>query len=133
MLRISCILFCFDNQHMATAGGADAYKKMTNVARNLINHNLGRTMHILRPRPISYGMNRFAIFLIRLWQETFSPDHARLGTAAVGRCRFYPSCSEYAARSIRQYGLARGFVFSFFRVLRCNPYSRGGYDPPLKS
>jgi uncharacterized protein len=44
-------------------------------------------------------------------------------------CRFYPSCSHYAFQSIYKYGLIRGGFMSAWRVLRCNPFSRGGFDP----
>lgn len=44
-------------------------------------------------------------------------------------CRFYPSCSEYAAEAIEQKGVIKGLLLSSFRILRCNPFSRGGYDP----
>lgn len=44
-------------------------------------------------------------------------------------CRFEPTCSEYAREALRKYGLWRGLLLSLWRVLRCNPYSRGGYDP----
>ncbi|MGQ9622538.1 MAG: membrane protein insertion efficiency factor YidD [Candidatus Caldatribacteriaceae bacterium] len=44
-------------------------------------------------------------------------------------CRFEPTCSEYAREALRRYGLGKGLLLSLWRVLRCNPYSRGGYDP----
>ena len=44
-------------------------------------------------------------------------------------CRFEPTCCEYAREALRKYGLRRGLLLSLWRVLRCNPYSRGGYDP----
>lgn len=44
-------------------------------------------------------------------------------------CRFYPSCSAYAVGAIEKKGLLKGLVLSSFRILRCNPFSRGGYDP----
>lgn len=44
-------------------------------------------------------------------------------------CRFEPTCSEYAREALRKYGLWKGLLLSLWRVLRCNPYSRGGYDP----
>ena len=44
-------------------------------------------------------------------------------------CRFYPSCSEYAIDAIRKHGVFSGSAKSMWRVLRCNPFSKGGYDP----
>ena len=46
------------------------------------------------------------------------------------RCRYAPSCSHYATQSIREFGILRGLVLAAWRVLRCNPFSRGGPDPP---
>jgi putative membrane protein insertion efficiency factor len=46
-------------------------------------------------------------------------------------CRFYPTCSEYAMEVIRIHGLGKGLWLSFRRVLRCNPFCAGGYDPPV--
>ena len=47
-------------------------------------------------------------------------------------CRFYPTCSEYAVDAIENHGVIRGVMMSLWRVLRCNPFSRGGYDPAVK-
>ena len=59
---------------------------------------------------------------IRLYQRLISP--------ALGqRCKYYPSCSEYAVQAIRTFGILRGSVLAFWRLLRCNPWSRGGFDP----
>jgi len=44
-------------------------------------------------------------------------------------CRFEPTCSEYAREALRKHGLWKGLLLSLWRVLRCHPYSRGGYDP----
>ena len=44
------------------------------------------------------------------------------------RCRYYPTCSAYAAEAIRSYGVPRGLVLAGWRLLRCNPLSRGGFD-----
>lgn len=44
-------------------------------------------------------------------------------------CKFYPSCSEYAAEAIEKKGVFKGVLISSFRILKCNPFSRGGYDP----
>ena len=45
------------------------------------------------------------------------------------RCRYYPSCSAYAVEAVREYGVIRGGVLAAWRVMRCNPWSRGGADP----
>ncbi len=44
-------------------------------------------------------------------------------------CRFYPTCSQYAVEAITKYGALKGSFMAFKRILRCNPFSRGGYDP----
>lgn len=77
--------------------------------------------------------NRVFIFLIRIYQTTTSPDHGNLFFISYpGRCRFYPTCSEYAVSAVRQYGLFKGIVFSLIRILKCNPFYKGGYDPVVK-
>ena len=45
------------------------------------------------------------------------------------RCKYHPSCSAYAAQSIREFGILRGLVLAGWRLLRCNPWSDGGHDP----
>ena len=61
--------------------------------------------------------------LIRLYQASISkmlpPD----------TCRFYPSCSHYGYQAVYKYGLMKGSVMAIWRVIRCNPFNRGGYDP----
>jgi putative membrane protein insertion efficiency factor len=47
-------------------------------------------------------------------------------------CKYYPSCSEYAIESINTHGAFKGFLKAFLRLLRCNPFSKGGYDPVSK-
>jgi hypothetical protein len=59
---------------------------------------------------------------IRFYQRVISP-------ALPARCKYYPTCSEYAVQAIRSYGIARGVVLATWRVLRCNPWSHGGVDP----
>ncbi len=44
-------------------------------------------------------------------------------------CRYYPSCSEYATFAIRRFGAVKGGYLALWRIIRCNPYGRGGYDP----
>ena len=59
---------------------------------------------------------------IRLYQKVLSPLLPR-------SCKYHPSCSEYAAQAVVRYGVGRGTVLAVWRVLRCNPFSLGGYDP----
>ena len=76
--------------------------------------------------------SRVIILFIRWYQRTVSPDHGMYSSFAHAQligCKFYPSCSAYAVTAIRQYGLFFGVVVSARRVLRCHPWSRGGYDP----
>jgi putative membrane protein insertion efficiency factor len=63
-----------------------------------------------------------SIGLIRLYRMTLS---GLLG----GQCRFYPTCSQYAEDAIRSQGFARGWALAIWRVLRCNPFGRGGIEP----
>jgi putative membrane protein insertion efficiency factor len=67
-------------------------------------------------------MRALLMGLIRVYQWTLSP---LLGP----RCRFYPSCSCYAHAAIERYGVLRGMGLALGRLLRCHPFSPGGYDP----
>jgi hypothetical protein len=60
--------------------------------------------------------------LIRAYQLILSPG-------LPGRCKYYPSCSQYALDAVKEYGALRGVVLAGWRILRCNPLSYGGYDP----
>ncbi|MGC0272840.1 membrane protein insertion efficiency factor YidD [Pseudactinotalea sp. Z1739] len=64
---------------------------------------------------------RVLIGLVRAYQAVVSPWFAP-------RCRYYPSCSNYAVDALRKQGLIRGFGLAVWRVLRCNPWSLGGVD-----
>ena len=67
------------------------------------------------------------IGLVRLYQIGISP---LLQSVAGAQCRFVPSCSEYFIQSVKKYGAVSGAARGVWRVCRCHPYSRGGYDPP---
>ena len=58
---------------------------------------------------------------VRLYQRAISPG-------IPARCRYHPTCSEYAVQAIRRYGVLRGVVLAAWRILRCNPWSHGGVD-----
>lgn len=71
------------------------------------------------------------VFIIWLYQKTFSPDHGPLKVFFPhGYCRFYPSCSEYGKQSIKKHGLIIGVPKTIWRILRCNPWNVGGVDDP---
>jgi putative membrane protein insertion efficiency factor len=65
----------------------------------------------------------FFIGLIKFYKNFFSP-------ILPASCKFYPSCSEYAIISIEKYGILKGILLSIFRILRCNPFSKGGINFP---
>jgi len=59
---------------------------------------------------------------VRLYRRVISP-------ASGQRCKYHPTCSAYALQAIRTYGILRGVVLAGWRLLRCNPWSHGGFDP----
>jgi putative membrane protein insertion efficiency factor len=63
-----------------------------------------------------------AIIPIRLYQRVISPALPR-------RCKYHPTCSAYAVQAIGAFGILRGSLLAVWRLLRCNPFSHGGYDP----
>lgn len=67
-------------------------------------------------------MKKATVCIIKLYQMCISP-------LFPPRCRFHPSCSEYAVNAIEKKGFFRGVFFAAWRVLRCNPLFPGGYDP----
>ncbi|MFI5158419.1 MAG: membrane protein insertion efficiency factor YidD [Sphingobacteriales bacterium] len=73
-------------------------------------------------------MKKLIILMIEIYQKTFSPDHGWFKAKYPhGFCKYYPSCSEYTKQSVEKYGFL-GLFKGFFRILRCNPFSKGGVD-----
>ena len=70
-------------------------------------------------------MKKIMIRFIEIYQKRISPI---LGESGI-HCKYYPSCSEYMKQAILKYGVFKGFVLGIKRILRCNPFSKGGYDP----
>jgi hypothetical protein len=68
-------------------------------------------------------MKKILISLIKLYRKYLSPlkGHAT--------CKYCPTCSQYAIEAITKYGALKGGLMSVWRILRCNPFSKGGYDP----
>lgn len=69
-------------------------------------------------------LNRLAIVLIRVYQNT-------IGIFMPGRCRFHPTCSQYSAECFQEFGFVKAFGKSAYRILRCNPFSKGYMDPVI--
>jgi hypothetical protein len=67
-------------------------------------------------------MRGLFILLIKGYQKIISP-------VLPPSCRFYPTCSEYGIEAIAKYGVIKGGFMAAWRILRCNPLSKGGYDP----
>lgn len=63
------------------------------------------------------------IFLIRTYQMTISPRFSH------GSCRYTPTCSQYAIEAIEIHGIFKGTLMAIWRILRCNPFCKGGWDP----
>jgi len=70
------------------------------------------------------------ILAIKFYQKTLSPDHSWMRHFhEFGFCRYSPSCSQYGIDALKKYGAVRGLVMTLWRILRCNPWSKGGFDP----
>ena len=69
------------------------------------------------------SLRSVAVAPVRLYQRAISP-------ALPARCKYHPSCSEYAVQAVRRFGILRGLVLAAWRLLRCNPWSHGGVDFP---
>lgn len=73
----------------------------------------------------------FTHVLIWIYQKTISFDHGLVRRFTMaGRCKFYPTCSEYAKQALWKHGIMRGTLMTAARLLRCNPFSKGGVDEP---
>ncbi|MBK6773716.1 MAG: membrane protein insertion efficiency factor YidD [Ignavibacteria bacterium] len=67
-------------------------------------------------------MSFVLIFLIKVYQKTVSPF-------LPDSCRYYPTCSHYSIEAIQKHGFFYGIFLSIYRILRCNPFSKSGFDP----
>lgn len=69
------------------------------------------------------SMKKFILHMIRFYRKYISP------MKRGGCCRFTPTCSSYALEAVEKYGALKGSYLSIRRILRCNPFHKGGYDP----
>ena len=67
-------------------------------------------------------MRNVFVILIKGYKKVISP-------LLPPSCRFYPTCSEYSIQALEKYGIVRGGAKSIWRIIRCNPFNKGGYDP----
>lgn len=67
-------------------------------------------------------MKKLMLKMIRFYQTKISPN-------TPPRCKYYPTCSQYALEAIETFGTFKGFFLALWRLLRCNPFSKGGIDP----
>lgn len=67
-------------------------------------------------------MKNILIGLIRCYQKYVSPVKST-------RCPYFPTCSQYGVEALEKYGVFKGILLTAWRILRCNPFSKGGYDP----
>lgn len=67
-------------------------------------------------------MRKFLIFFISKYQKHISPYLGK-------HCKYYPTCSEYTKQAIEKYGTFKGILYGIKRIIKCNPFSKGGYDP----
>ena len=72
---------------------------------------------------ISSLMKKAIVFLIRTYQLTLSPRFSH------GACRYTPTCSQYALEAVEIHGVIKGTLLAIWRIMRCNPLFKGGYDP----
>ncbi|HCO87844.1 membrane protein insertion efficiency factor YidD [Anthropogastromicrobium aceti] len=68
-------------------------------------------------------MKKIMIYMIRFYQKYLSPLKVRT------HCIYTPTCSQYAIEALEKYGALKGSLLAIWRILRCNPFSKGGYDP----
>lgn len=67
-------------------------------------------------------MKKFLIYLIKFYKKYLSP-------MKTTKCPYFPSCSDYGLEAIEKHGAIKGSLLAIWRILRCNPFSKGGYDP----
>ena len=70
-------------------------------------------------------MKKVCLYIIKIYKKIFSPIFHFLGS----ECKYYPTCSEYARQAIEKYGVIKGCFLALKRIIKCNPFSKGGYDP----
>lgn len=70
-------------------------------------------------------MKKILILILKIYKKILSPIFKCFGV----ECKYYPTCSTYSMQAIEKYGSIKGIYLSIKRILKCNPFSKGGYDP----
>ena len=70
-------------------------------------------------------MKKILLFLLKIYKKYISPIFEKFGV----KCKYYPTCSEYMRQAIEKYGALKGTYLGIKRLIKCNPFSKGGYDP----
>ena len=70
-------------------------------------------------------MKKVLIYIIKIYKKTLSTFFEFFGI----KCKYYPTCSEYTKQAIEKYGALKGIFLGLIRIIKCNPFSKGGYDP----
>ena len=110
------VMYIIPNEQNKNRVGISVSKK---VGNSVVRHHLTR---LIREREVAH-MKRILLWMIRFYRKYLS-KMKRYNT-----CKYYPTCSQYALEAIEKYGALKGGVLAIWRVLRCNPFSKGGYDP----
>ena len=71
---------------------------------------------------LEIDMKKLFLFIIKFYRKYISPMKST-------KCPYIPSCSEYGMEAIDKYGALKGGALALWRIIRCNPFSKGGYDP----
>jgi len=67
-------------------------------------------------------LSKIFVFLIQIYRKVISP-------LTPDNCIYYPTCSNYSIQALQKYGFVKGIIMAAWRVIRCNPWNKGGYDP----
>ena len=70
-------------------------------------------------------MKKLIIFLVKVYKKLISPIFENWGI----QCKYRPTCSEYVVQAVEKYGVFKGCLLGVKRILKCNPFYKGGYDP----
>ena len=89
-----------------------------------LKHNLEARAHAQK-----FLIRTVFLYIIRVYQKVFSPDHGIFSSIIPYSCIYKPTCSEYTYQAIEKYGIIKGSFLGIKRIMRCHPWHKGGEDP----